>query len=163
MTSAPDIILRSELKAPFDIQAVVIEEDTAMVLSADTTIRIYDEHPIRLMTSLLDQPPELPGTIVTRGRSPYCFYAIVHDFDQDPSFREDWVASAIELALGKCVDLGIQGLATQMLGSTYGTQPADRFLDLVTKHLSNQRLEFPRQVLILDQVALNPDPVESGD
>lgn len=146
----PDIILRSDLKAPFDIQAVVIEEDTAMVLSADTNIRIYDEHPIRLMTSLLDHKPEPPGTIVIKGMSPYCFYAIVHDFDQNPSFREDWVISAIDVALLKCADLGIQVLAMQTLGSTYGTQPDGWFLGLLRKCLTNQYIEFPRQILILN-------------
>ena len=147
---SPDITLRSDLKAPFDFQALVIEEDTARVLSADTSIRIYDEHPVRLMTSLLDQKPESPGTIVTRGTSPYCFYAIVHDFDQYPSFKEDWVSSAINLALEKCAELRIQHLAMQVLGSTYGTQSEGWFIDLLTTHISDQHLEFPRRILILD-------------
>jgi len=147
---SPTIILRSDLRAPFDIQALVIEEDTAMILSADTKIRIYDEHPVRLMTSLLNHKPETPGTIVTRGTSPYCFYAIVHDFDQYPSLKEDWVSSAVELALAKCADLRIQNLAMQVLGSTYGTQSEAWFLDLVTRYVSDQHLEFPRRILILD-------------
>ena len=147
---SPDITLRSDLKAPFDFQALVIEEDTARVLSADTSIRIYDEHPVRLMTSLLDQKPESPGTIVTRGTSPYYFYAIVHDFDQYPSFKEDWVSSAINLALEKCAELRIQSLAMQVLGSTYGTQSESWFIDLLTMEISDQQIEFPRRILILD-------------
>jgi hypothetical protein len=150
VSTSPEIILRSDLKAPFDIQALLIEEDTAMILSADTNVQIYDEHPIRLMTSLLDHKPESPGSIVTRGESPYCFYAIVHDFDQYPSFKEDWVSSAIELALGKCADLRIQSLAMQVLGSTYGTQPEGWFLDLLTNHIGDQQFEFPNRILVLN-------------
>ena len=151
-STSPDIILRSDLKAPLDIHAVVIEEDTAMVLSADTNIRFSAEHTIRLMTSLLEHKPEMPGTIVTRGKSPYCFYAIVHDFDQNPSFRADWVASAVDMALRKCADLAIQGLAMQMLGSVYGTQSESWFLDHLTKRLSNQHIDFPRRILVLNQI-----------
>jgi hypothetical protein len=149
-STSPNIILRSDLKVPFDLEAIVVEEDTGMILSADTNIRTYDEHPIRLMTSLLDQKSETPGNIVTRGESPFLFYAIVHDFDQYPSFKEDWVSSAIALALEKCSPMRVQSLAMQVLGATYGTRSESWFLDLLTNHVRNHHDDFPARILVLN-------------
>jgi len=147
---SPDIILRSNLTAPFDMQAIVVEEDTSMILSADTNIQIHDEHPIRLMTSLVDHKPELPGTVVVHGKSPYYFYAIVHDFDQYPSFQERWVNSSIDMVMQKSAELRIHRLAMQMLGSIYGSQPENRFMDYLTRRILEQHIEFPKQILVLD-------------
>ena len=146
----PNITLRSELHAPFNLEAIVIEEDTAMVLSADSSVSIHDEHPIRLMTTLIDQKPEQPGSIVIRGKSPYRLYAIVHDFEQTPSFQSEWVTSAIDNALLKCSELEIANLAMQTLGSTYGRQSAPEFMDLLTIHIRELDITLPKNILILD-------------
>ena len=83
-----------------DARAVVLEDDTAMVLGARRDIiRPVDDHPIRIMTSLYEEPPRQPGGLEIRGTRPFLLHALVHDFDQEPSFREEWVREALPRVL----------------------------------------------------------------
>lgn len=107
-------------RAPFPVEAVIVEEDTGLVLSADTELHTCDEHPIRLMMALWEFVPERPGGVVLKGRNPYRLFAIVHDFDQEPSCRKEWVTGALDAGLAECRRLRVRAIATQVLGGRYG-------------------------------------------
>ncbi|MGB6363143.1 MAG: hypothetical protein WBG64_10790, partial [Thermoanaerobaculia bacterium] len=55
---------------PFPVDAVVVEEDTYLVLSAETDLRIPGEHPLRVMTAAHELEPELPGSVLVRSGQP---------------------------------------------------------------------------------------------
>ncbi len=117
---------------PFHVQATALAEDTSLVLSADTeTIRDPDEHPIRIMTALYDEPTREPGSVVVKGTAPYHFLAIVHDFDQEPSFREAWVWDALGEILVQCKTRKVLALKLAPLGVGHGGLVFSRFRELL--------------------------------
>jgi hypothetical protein len=146
----PEILLRSTLLAPFRMDAVVVEEDTALILSAEPHLSLRSEHPIRLMTDMVAQRFADPGSIVVKKTASLCLCAIVHDFDQDPSFKDQWVTSAIDESFVKCQEYGIRHLTMQVLGATYGPRSLDWFLELLNQRLSRCSGMTPDKVLILD-------------
>ena len=113
---------------PFSVQADAVEEDTALVLSTDSSI-LYatHEHPVRVMTALYDEPARKPGSVVVQGSRPYHFSAIVHDFDQPISFREEWVCSALNEILLQCESRKILALKLAPVGTCHGTLTFSEF------------------------------------
>lgn len=91
-----DIVVAPENKPPFKTDARAYEEDTFLVLSAPVD---FTEPPVsltRLLTELRKIKPEKPGSVLVRGKSPLQLLAVVHDLNQEPSWRENWVAKALE-------------------------------------------------------------------
>ena len=134
-TTFPRLIYAPEDSPPFMVDAVVVEEDTGLILSADTRIKVKDEHPIRLMMALWEFVPEKPGTIVVKGRDPYRLFAIVHDFDEEPSCRKEWVLSSLHAALQQSRKLGVVSLGMQLLGTRYGKLDEEWFVDELERAL----------------------------
>jgi hypothetical protein len=124
---------------PFDVDAVVYEEDTFLVLSADTTnTPVIEEHPMRLMTRLIETRPEAPGSIRIKGRKrPYQILAIVHDVDRDPTWREEWVMQALEKVLKEAQKRKFRALALQPLGTVHGKMKEASFMKLLLSALKS--------------------------
>ncbi len=74
------IVQNSLSHLPVDVR--VFEEDTHLVLTFDRVIRHTEEHPIRLMTEIMETKPKKPGSIITTKAR---WYAVIHDLDADPS------------------------------------------------------------------------------
>jgi hypothetical protein len=66
---------------PFPVDAVAFEEDTFLVLSAETTVREPKESLMRVMTKLIETHPETPGSVLVKGKRPLRMLAIVHDLN----------------------------------------------------------------------------------
>ena len=135
------------------VEALVFEEDTGLVLSADLQLKVYDEHPIRLMTSLLEMESQVPGSVLVKGKNPYRMFAIVHDLDQVESCQEAWITSAVEQTLAICDELGIGSIAMQMLGTRHGPFTEAWFkarFNLLLKRDAPKSLE---RVFLLSQLA----------
>lgn len=120
----PALIKAPSSAPPFAVQAIVLEEDTGLVLSADVRVKDVDEHPIRLMTGLLSSETIAIGTAVLRRGTPHRIFAVVHDMDQTPHCRQEWVVSALVQVMQLCEQLcdqeNIQSIAIQRLGSVFG-------------------------------------------
>jgi len=135
---------------PFSIQADAVEEDTALVLSADSSI-IYDtdEHPISLMTALYAEPARIPGSVVIQGSKPYLFSAIVHDFNQHISFREEWVWCALNEILLQCESRKITALKLAPIGTRYGTLKFAEFHQRLLAFLDRHEARSLRQIWLV--------------
>jgi hypothetical protein len=130
------VVMAPREQPPFAIEALVVEEDTYLVLSADPRAgEPHPEHPIRVMTSLLEVEPREPGTILVRDRYPLEFAAIVHDLDEEPSWREEWVADALDRALAEAERRHLHALGLEMLGAIHGRLERPRFLQLLRQAL----------------------------
>jgi len=132
------IIATPENKPPFRVDAVAAEEDTFLVLSAPPIVREPDEHPVRLMTRLIEMVPETPGTVLVKGKSPLRLLAIVHDLNQEPSWREEWVAKALQEIFREAEERNLRSIALPLLGTLHGSMKKERFAALLKSALEGR-------------------------
>lgn len=118
-------------RPPFEADAVAAEEDTYLVLSAPVDVRPPADHPVRLLTALHGLAPEPPGSVVVREGRPLRLLAVVHDLAREPTWREEWVARALEALLAEAGRRRIRRLALPLLGTRHGRLPPERFLSLL--------------------------------
>ncbi|MEE4376996.1 MAG: hypothetical protein V2J55_05710 [Candidatus Competibacteraceae bacterium] len=140
------LVARPAEHPPFATEAVVLEEDTYLVLSAEAVVRQTDEHPIRLMTALFDQQPLEPGCVVVRGNR---LLAVIHDLDRDPTCCEQWVSQALQACLKQADQLGVRSLTLPLLGSVHGRIPYSRCLVLIVEAVEEATFHALRRVWLV--------------
>ena len=146
-----DIVASPKDRPPFPVDAVAFEEDTFLVMSADPKVRDPHEHQVRLMTRVIETRPETPGSVLVRGQRPLRLLAIVHDLNQDPTWKQEWVASALDGIFGEAERRRLQSIALPFLGTLHGSLEKEHFLLLLrcalerlpTKHLKRLWLVVP--------------------
>lgn len=132
---------------PFQVDAIILEEDTGLVLSADTRIKDTQEHPIRLMTDLISAEVHQVGTAVFMKGRPHRIFAIVHDMDRTPHCCKEWVCSALEQCLKLCAQQEIESVAVQKLGCVHGKLDASWFEFQLQKVSATSEL---KQIWLID-------------
>jgi len=120
---------------PSAVDAVVAEEDTYLVLSADPEVREPEGARLRAFHEAYTAEPAAPGTVVVQGGNPLRLLAVVHDFSQDPSWREEWIAAALEAVLHEVDSRRVRTLAMPPLGRVHGSLPRERFVSLLRSAL----------------------------
>ncbi len=116
---------------PFAVQCLVLEEDTWFALSSPARVFASPEHPIRVMTDAWEAQPAEPGSVHVRGRYPFRLLAVVHDLSLDPSWRRDWIETAISRSLEVARELGFTAIGVEPLGAVHGRFPIADFDDLL--------------------------------
>ena len=111
------LLAAPETEPPFPVDVRMVEEDTWRILSPPPELPMPSEHPVRIMTDLIEDRPSLPGSVLV-GR--HQWRAVVYDLDDDPICREDWVAAAFEQTLRRARERGCRSLAVPLLGATHG-------------------------------------------
>lgn len=132
--------------SPLPVEVRVFEEDTHLVLTVDPVMRYTEEHPVRLMTRVMEAQPKKPGSIVTNNAS---WYAVVHDLDAQPTWREEWIENAYRetLMLGEKKRLQIIGLP--LLGSVHGNFSPDTSLEILIRVIKSITFQHLQQILLL--------------
>ena len=120
---------------PFLVDAFAFEEDTFLVLSADPTVRDPKIPLIRIMSRLIETRPHAPGTVLVQGHSPVRLLAVVHDFDEDPSWKEDWIKKAFQGVFEAAERLRLRSLGLPLLGTVHGSLDRDRGLQFLAEGL----------------------------
>ena len=72
-------------RPPFEVGAVVAEEDTYLVLSADPVIKEPRESWDEVIKQVKELQPETPGSVLISEKHPLEIFAVVHDLDREPS------------------------------------------------------------------------------
>ena len=122
-------------RPPFKVDAVAAEEDTFLVLSANPEVRDPGEPLVRVMTRVIETKPSTPGSVLIRGRDPTRLLAIVHDLNLEPSWREEWIESALKGIFLIAENQRLRSIALPFLGSLYGSLEKRRFIVLLSKTL----------------------------
>jgi hypothetical protein len=134
---------------PFRVDAFVFEEDTFLVMSADTTVSDPKESMVRIMSRLMESRPAAPGSVLVRGKDPLQLLAIVHDFNEDPSFKEEWLVSALKGIFKASESLQLGSLALPLIGTHYGFIKTDRFADLLEHAIKGAALQHLRRLWLM--------------
>ena len=121
------VVEASRAHTPFAVDAIALEEDTSFVLSADIAIRDSKQHPIRLMTELYEDQPKTPGAIIVKQGEVSRLLAIVHDFNQEPSSREEWIQACLTRIFEECAQRHFVALGLEFLGTKHGAWSREDF------------------------------------
>ena len=124
--------------APPPVDAVVAEEDTYLVLSAELEVREPAVARLRVFHEAYAAEPVEPGNVVAREGIPLRFLAVVHDLSQDPTWREDWVAAAIGAVLREADSRRVRTLAMPPLGRVHGALARERLVVLLRAALQDR-------------------------
>ena len=143
------IVVCPEASPPFAMQAVAIEEDTWLIISADPQIVQSEEHPIRLMTDLMNSEKEKVGSVKVKEGYPLRFLAIVHDVDSEPTWREEWVESALVQVLREAERRRLGAIAVPLLGTRHGRLPTGRFAELLARALESVELAHLKRLWLI--------------
>ena len=130
------IVAAPKDRCPFPADGVAFEEDTLLVMSAEPVVRAPKESLMRVMTRVIETRPETPGTVLVRGKRPLRLLAVVHDLNQEPSWREEWVGDCLEKIFIEAESRKLRSLALPFLGTLHGRLERGRFLELLRHALS---------------------------
>jgi hypothetical protein len=129
------IVAAPSSSRPFGIDALVVEEDTWLIMSAEPQIAAPEEHPIRLMTDVINAEKEAVGTVRVRTGDPLRFLAIVHDVDCEPTWREEWIRSALTHVFSEAARRRLAAVGLPLLGTRHGRLTVARFAELLASVL----------------------------
>ena len=131
---------------PIRLDAVVLEEDTYLVLSAPPPREPPGEGLAGILKELDHTRPVRPGRVIVRDGTPLRLLAVVHDLSRDPTWRETWVAGALAGVLRESRRRRLKSILLPVLGRVHGRLAVARFVELLRDALS---LEEPPVSLVL--------------
>jgi len=153
------VVVASPERPPFPVEALVLEEDTFLVLSAEPAVVDPPEEPMRLMTRLIETRPATPGSVLVRGRDPVRMLSVVHDVNREPSWRETWVARALERALDEAEQRGMRSVGLEMLGCVHGRLDPARFASLLKAALARLAPRKVRRIWLMPSRKRKPGEI----
>lgn len=118
-------------RPPFAVNALAVEQDTALVLD-DETVIFNPEQPLNeIRPELKNLSEPLPGSVLVKRGTPKRLYAIVHDLDQDPTMRQEWIVKALHNMMRLAERQPLHAIAMPLLGTRYGQLEQSRFIELL--------------------------------
>ena len=81
--------------------------------------------------------PHALGKVLIRHVQPLEFHVVVHDFDREPSWNENWVASGLDGIFREVRQRHIRSLALPLIGTRHGKLPREQFLELLRSRLNS--------------------------
>ena len=154
------IVAAQETAAPFEVEAIAFEEDTWLVMSADPKICEPPEHPIRLMTDLIETKPEPVGSVVVQGNQPLRFLAIVHDVNQEPTWKEEWIESALREIFRKAEQRRLQAIGLPLIGTLHGRLNNQRFTALLGRVLQQITFDHLKRLWLITSPTVTAEIIE---
>jgi hypothetical protein len=143
ITAAP------ENSAPFKVKALVFEEDTWLVMSANPTICEPEVHPIRLMTDVIEAVPEPVGSVKVKTGHPLRFLAIVHDVNQEPTWKEAWIEQSLHSVFREAEQRKISAIGLPLLGTLHGRLEKPRFAVILGRVLKQTAFNYLKQIWLV--------------
>jgi hypothetical protein len=152
-----NVVAAPEESPPFKVDAIAFEEDTWLVMSTEPEIAEPPEHPIRLMTDLIAAKPIPVGSVVVRGKNPLLFLAIVHDVNQDPTWREEWIESALKKIFKESEQRRLQAIGLPLLGTKHGRMEKKRFILVLRRVLKQTPFKHLKRLWLMVPTPQNSD------
>ena len=135
---------------PFDVNAIVEEQDTSLILGETDEIRDPGDKPAWYLANIMETKTLLsPGHVIIRGTKPFRLQAIVHDLDQEPICREPWIILALDQIIDITEKRKINSLQLPLLGVRYGGIEIRRFLDLLLKKIAREKLQSLKKLWLV--------------
>lgn len=118
-------------RPPFAVNAVTVEQDTALVLDEEPLLYAPSQSINEINTELEHFSEPLPGSVLVKRGSPKRLFAIIHDLEQDPTLKQEWVIKALHNMLRLAERQPLHAIALPLLGTRYGQLEQHRFVELL--------------------------------
>lgn len=135
--------------APDDIDALVIEQDTGLVLDFDENVRYPTESLKSLTKKILNHGGAKQGTVLELRTAPPQLLAIIHNLDNEPSWTEDSVLESLRSLLKISSRRKFRSIAMPLLGTVHGKLPKDRARELLDAALSEVRIPSLQEIWLI--------------
>ena len=113
-------------------------------------IRYPDEGYDSLVNHMLVQQPLSPGNIIVKKTTPLRFFAIVHDIEQKPTWKKEWIARALEQLFYETERFKVKTLAMPLLGTIHGSMNDEDFIKLLLTTLPTGQLHSLKRIWLVD-------------
>jgi hypothetical protein len=143
------VVVAPEHAPPFAIDALAVEEDTHLLLSSDDVIEEPDEAFEELVAAASTIPANTPGSVLVRKGKPLQFLTIVHDIDCQPTWREEWIASAINGAIEEAEWRRLASLGLPLIGTRHGNVEMRRVALWLGRCLSRTSFRYLKRVWVI--------------
>jgi hypothetical protein len=138
-----------EKDPPFKVDAMAVEEDTFLVLSAERRVRHVREPLIKVMTKVINTQPRNPGSVIIQEGTPLRLLAVIHDLNEEPSWREEWIMRALKGIFYEAETRKLRSIGIPFLGTLHGTMERKRFLLLLRSSIERVSLNHFRQLWLI--------------
>ncbi len=136
--------------APDDVDAVVIEQDTSLVLDFNENVKYPAESLKSLTKKILSHGGATQGTVLELRTAPPQLLAIIHNLDNEPSWTEDSVLESLRSLLKISSRRKFRRIAMPLLGTVHGKLPTDRARELLDAALSEVRIPSLREIWLIE-------------
>ena len=144
-----NIIAAPDDRPPFEVDAVAVEEDTFLVMSADRRVHDPKEPLIKIMTRVIETQPKAPGSVLVKGENPLRFLAVVYDLNVEPTWKEEWILSALDAIFLEAERRKLRSIALPFLGTLHGSLEKERFIVLLRSLLEKTPLNHLKRLWLV--------------
>ena len=114
---------------PFAVGAIVEEQDTDRVLGEFTVMNDPGDKPGWYLANKLEsEPQKKTGCVIVHGQYPVTLQAIVHDLNEDPSWRREWIEEALNNIFNLTNEKKISAIQIPALGNVRGHYGLQEFI-----------------------------------
>ena len=115
----------SDQELPENIDAIVEEQDTCLLLGKTPVIKTPADDFPALVKKMERQKPRKPGEVLVIHSVPKRLIAIIYDLDQKQICRQEWIETAIKNIMQHCITYQIRTLAMPIPGTAHGRTDED--------------------------------------
>ena len=101
------------------------------------------------MTDVINAEPEPVGSVVVRKGHPLRFLAIVHDVNQEPTWKEEWIVTALKHVFQESEKRKISAMGLPLLGTKHGRLDKLRFVVLLAEVLNHIVWDHLKQLWLI--------------
>jgi len=138
--------------ALLQVDVVVEEQDTNLVLGISPVIMDTIESFPALVKKMEQQTHEIPGNVIVKQSTPLRFIAIIYDVEHTPISKESWIEEALQNILMQCEKYKIKTLAMPLLGTSYGKLKEETTIKLLQDSLFQERKQTLKKILIYKNI-----------
>lgn len=137
-----EILITFSVHGIRNLDAIVEEQDTNLLLGPITDMREVRESYRTLIKQMQDQPARSPGEIIIKDQRPVRLLAVVYDLEQEPVCQTAAIKQVLADLMVEIQKHRFKVVAMPMLGTTYGPLGVEEFFNLLRDTISS-RLAYP--------------------
>ena len=134
---------------PWNVDVIVEEQDTSLLLGGTHMIRDTEESYAALIGKMQNQTPHVPGQVIVRHTTPLRFIAIVYEIGRQSWYRQEWIVTALENIFHAMETYQAGNIALPLLGVTHGRLLSAEFMELLCPVLPAVRASHPEKIWLV--------------